>query len=156
MPADWTGKSEPFGKLRVFLICAIVATFIFMCLVNKSIQVSKRQPLSSSFLTPKLGRITLVPKPGKEEGSRYRHVISVEFAVCGRHPFARGSPPRAPSGAAGHEGGSGTSNPDPRPGAAGGPRAVPELDGPGGSGRGSNPGSGPAHPHAVEQDGSTG
>ncbi len=88
--------------------------------------------------------------------SRYRHVVPVEFAVCGRYPFARGPPPGAPSSAAGHEGGPGTSLPDPRPDAAGGPRAVPELDGPGGSGRGSNTGPGPAHPHATEQDGSAG
>ncbi len=136
--------------------CAVVALLFLCVFLWLKPQVSETPTLSSSFLTLKLNRITLVPKPGKEEGSRYRHVDPVEFAVCGCHPFARGPPSGAPSSAAGHEGGSGTSFPDPRPGAAGGPRAVPELDGPGGSGRGSNTGSGPAHPHAVEQDGSAG
>ncbi len=44
----------------------------------------------------------------------------------------------------------------PRPEPAGGPRAVPELDGPGGSGRGKSNSPGPAHPHAGTEDGAAG
>ncbi len=44
----------------------------------------------------------------------------------------------------------------PRPEPAGGPRAVPELDGPGGSGRGESNSPGPAHPHAGTEDGAAG
>ncbi len=39
---------------------------------------------------------------------------------------------------------------------AGGPRAVPELDGRGGSGRGESNSPGPAHPHAGTEDGAAG
>ncbi len=72
------------------------------------------------------------------------------------HPVARGTPPGTPSSAAGHEGGPGKTFLCPRPEPAGGPRAVPELDGPGGSGRGDSNGSGPTHPHAGTEDGAAG
>ncbi len=123
---------------------------------NKYIRVSERQPCPLPSTLRNWAVLHWCRNPGRKKEGRCRHVVLVEFAVCGRHPFARGSPPGAPSSATGHEGGPGTSFPDPRPGAAGGPRAVPELDGPGGSGRGSNTGPGPTHPHAAEQDGSAG
>ncbi len=44
----------------------------------------------------------------------------------------------------------------PRPKPAAGPRAVPELDGPGGSGWGDSTSPSPAHPHAVAEDGTAG
>ncbi len=58
--------------------------------------------------------------------------------------------------AVGHEGGPGTPFLRPRPKPAGGPRAVPELDGPGGSGWGDATSPSPAHPHAVAEDGAAG
>ncbi len=44
----------------------------------------------------------------------------------------------------------------PRPKPAGGPRAVPELDGPGTLGWGDSTSPSPAHPHAVAEDGAAG
>ncbi len=87
---------------------------------------------------------------------RRHHVISDEFAICGCHPVARGTPSRTSPSAAGHEGGPGTPFLRPRPKPAGGPRAVPELDGPGGSGWGDSTSLSPAHLHAVAEDGAAG
>ncbi len=95
-------------------------------------------------------------KPGKEAERRRHHVVSDEFAICGCHPVARGTPPRTSPSAAGHEGGPRTSFLCPRPEPAGGPRAVPELDGPGGSGWGDSTSPSPVHPHAVAEDGAAG
>ncbi len=159
---DCLAEREKLEKARICKDCEFVELcrcgnlYFMFSLLNKVTRVSERQPcpLPSS---PRSWAVShWCRNPGRKKESRCRHVVPVEFAVCGRHPFARGPPPGAPSSAAGHEGGPGTSFPDPRPDAAGGPRAVPELDGPGGSGRGSNTGSGPAHPHAAEQDGSAG
>ncbi len=95
--------------------------------------------------------------PRRKPERRRRHVISDEFAICGCHPVARGTPSRTSSSAAGHEGGPGTPFLRPRPKPAGGPaRAVPELDGPGGSGWGDSTSPSPAHPHAVAEDGAAG
>ncbi len=93
--------------------------------------------------------------PETREGSR-NAVISDEFAICGCHPVARGTPSRTSPSAAGHEGGPGTPFLRPRPKPAAGPRAVPELDGPGGSGWGDSTSPSPAHPHAVAEDGTAG
>ncbi len=76
--------------------------------------------MSASFLRPNF--VTVVPET--REGSRNAAaVISDEFAICGCHPVARGTPPRT-SSAAGHEGGPGTPFLRPRPKPAAGPRAV--------------------------------
>ncbi len=61
-------------------------------------------------------------------------VLTDGIAICGSHPVARGTPPGTSQSAAGHEGRPGKEILCPRPEPAGGPRAVPELDGPGGSG----------------------
>ncbi len=154
--AGWreSWKTLNLEKLYVYWTVPLWQPLFLCFLYNKVIRVSERHPCPlPSTLWTGLYYTGAETREGRRK-SRYRHVVPVEFAVCGRYPFARGPPPGAPSSAAGHEGGPGTSLPDPRPDAAGGPRAVPELDGPGGSGRGSNPG--PAHPHATEQDGSAG
>ncbi len=87
---------------------------------------------------------------------RCQHVLTDEIAVCGSHPVARGTPPGTSQSADGHEGRPGKEILCPRPEPAGGPRAVPELDGPGGSGRREYNSPGPAHPHAGTEDGAAG
>ncbi len=47
--------------------------------------------------------------PGRKPERRRHHVVSDEFAICGCHPVARGTPPRTSPSAAGHEGGPRTS-----------------------------------------------
>ncbi len=73
--------------------------------------------------------------PGRKPERRCHHVLTNGIAVCGGYPIARGTPPRTPQSADGHEGRPGEKILCPRPESAGGPRAAPELDGPGGSGR---------------------
>ncbi len=123
--------------------------------VNK-IHPSLHEPtLSASFLPYELcytGAETWERKPER----RCHHVLTIGIAICGCHPVARGTPPRTSQSADGHEGRPGEEILCPRPEPAGGPRAVPELDGPGGSGRGKSNSPGPAHPHAGTEDGAAG
>ncbi len=80
--------------------------------------------------------VTLVAETrGRKPERRCHHVLTIGIAICGCHPVARGTPPRTSQSADGHEGRPGEEILCPRPEPAGGPRAVPELDGPGGSGR---------------------
>ncbi len=94
--------------------------------------------------------------PGRKPERRCHHVLTIGIAICGCHPVARGTPPRTSQSADGHEGRPGEEILCPRPEPAGGPRAVPELDGPGGSGRWESNSPGPAHPHAGTEDGAAG
>ncbi len=101
--------------------------------------------------------VTLVAETrGRKPERRCQHVLTDGIAVCGSHPVARGTPPGTSQSADGHEGRPGKEILCPRPEPAGGPRAVPELDGPGGSGRREYNSPGPAHPHAGTEDGAAG
>ncbi len=97
--------------------------------------MSQPCPLPSSLRTLLHWR----QNPGRKQERRRHHISSDEFAICGGHPIACGTPSRTSSSVAGHKGGSGASVPCPRPDTARGPRAVPEMDGPGGSGWGIPP-----------------
>ncbi len=106
-----------------------VRTFKFIC--NKTPESSRANPVR--FL-PSTNFVTLVPKPGKEAGT--------PLPSCHSDRHLRMSSSRSRdstkniTSADGHEGRPGEEILCPRPEPAGGPRAVPELDGPGGSGRG--------------------
>ncbi len=125
----------------------------FIC-VNKNTCVFTSQPCPlPSFLRTLLHWCR---NPGRKPDRRCQHVLTDEIAVCGSHPVARGTPPGTSQSADGHEGRPGKEILCPRPEPAGGPRAVPELDGPGGSGRREYNSPGPAHPHAGTEDGAAG
>ncbi len=93
------------------------------------------------------------------EGSR---IAAASMSSPTRSPFAEviqslaGLHQEHHKAADGHEGRPGKEILCPRPEPAGGPRAVPELDGPGGSGRREYNSPGPAHPHAGTEDGAAG
>ncbi len=59
--------------------------------------------LSASFLPTNF--VTLVAETrGRKPERRCHHVLTNGIAVCGGHPIARGTPPRTPQSADGHEG----------------------------------------------------
>ncbi len=66
------------------------------------------------------------PFQGRKMECRRYHAVPIQFTICAGHSLARGTP----SGSTGHEEQARTSVPD----TEGGPRAVPKLDGLGGSG----------------------
>ncbi len=120
--------------------------------LNKSQQQSSRPlPLPSWSLT----LLHWCRNPGRKQESHCHHANSDKYAICGCHRIARGPPSRTTSGAAGYAEWPGAPLPSHHPGATGGPRNVPELDGPGGSGRNSSSAD-PTPPPAAEQDGDAG
>ncbi len=123
----WTTERVDVQRTRRVRTCLSLSD-------NKTTRVSTSQPCPLPSFVRTL--LQWCQNQGRKPERRRRHVISDEFAICGCHPVTRGTPSRTSPSAAGHEGGPGTPFLRPRPKPAAGPRAVPELDGPGGSGWG--------------------